>query len=326
VTELPPIPNGAPEESLTELHKLRYGKQLDLIEAAGLKRDDTALGVENAREDTAFALENARADTALAVENARADDALAVENARTVTALAVQVARDDTKLALGEARDDTALAVENARIDKAREVLDARVDTDRAAETALLSALHTAYIEICKSSLDRSVKRAEFLTATIGAVATTYTTLLGINYAVANGKPLPERAMLPVIFLGIALLLAAVYVAFLRKTVTARRLLPTSVGGQVAEERLKTFMEWTFAGVLSRTWALRTAIVSFAVGVALLPLPFVAISNHTGAALAVVGGIVVLAWLTLGEAVMAYLSRNTPYVPDPPAVRRPPDA
>jgi hypothetical protein len=176
-------------------------------------------------------------------------------------------------------RVDAALAVEKARTDTAQKVLDARIDADRAAEIALLKSVHDAYIAVAQGTLDRSVTRAQFLTAAIGAVGTIYTTLLGVNYAVASKQPAPGRALIPVVFLGLAFVLASVYVAYMKPQTAHRRLLPTAVGGTIAEDRLKTFMEWTFAGVLARSWALRSSVVSFGVAIALLPLPFLSIKH-----------------------------------------------
>jgi hypothetical protein len=284
--QLPEIPPDAPSDVAPELYKQRFQKQLDIAET-----------IEVTREDTGLAVENARTDKVLEVENARDDKVLEVANAR----------------------EDKVLEVANAREDKATEVMEARVDADRAAETALLKSVHDAYIEVTKGTLDRSVARAQFLTATIGAVATTYTTLLGVNFAVANSKPAPGRALIPVLFLGLALGLAALYVAFLRRTASDRQLLPTGIGGDVAEERLKTFMAWTFAGVLNRAWAIRTSIVAFAVGIAVLPLPFVEISSGLEITLVGLGVAVVVVW-AIWEAISAHRNADTSYVDDPPAL------
>jgi hypothetical protein len=187
----------------------------------------------------------------------------------------------DVAQTLTVTRKDTEAAVENARTDAQTAVTEARIDADRAAETALFKSIHDAYIQVIQGTLDRSVTRAQFLTGVIGAVSTTYTTLLGINFAVAHNQPAPGRALIPVVFLGLALVLAGLYVSFLHRTQTTRQLLPSGIGGTIAEDRLKTFMEWTFTGVLARAWALRGALVAFAVGIALIPLPFVKVSHTT---------------------------------------------
>jgi hypothetical protein len=74
-------------------------------------------------------------------------------------------------------------------------------------------------------------------------------------------------------------------------------------------------MEWTFAGVLARSWALRTAVVCFGLGVALLPLPFVTIADGVTIPIAVVAALVVLAW-----AIADWGRRLPPYSEGPPAI------
>jgi hypothetical protein len=306
--DLPQIPSDAPEADKPALRQARYEKELAVAETTQVTRADAAVALNEARKDKELEVENARADSELALENARGDKRLEVQNARA-----------DTELALNEARDDKELEVENARADKAREVMEARVDADRTAEVALLKSIHDAYIDVTKGTLDRSVTRAQFLTAAIGAVSTAYTTLLGVNFAVASSKPAPGRALIPVVFLGVALALAALYVAFLRRTSSDRQLLPTSTAVTVAEDRLVTFMEWTFAGVLARSWALRTSIVAFAAGIAVMPLPFVTISDKTEHWVVAVAAASVVGWL-ICEGVGAFRHRNTAYVDDPPAL------
>jgi hypothetical protein len=98
-----------------------------------------------------------------------------------------------------------------------------------------------------------------------------------------------------------------------------RELLPSSIGGRVAEERLKTFLDWTFSGVLNRAWALRTAVVSFGIAVVLLPLPFTNISRGSAIGVFAIGLSVLAVWC-VGELVWERRQRHTPYVPDPPAI------
>ncbi len=236
----------------------------------------------------------------------RADTALAREHAREDTDKTVEVTRENTELALQNSRQDTDKAVENARM-----------DADRTAETALLKSIHDAYITVIQGTLDRSVTRAQFLTATIGAIATTYTAVLGVNYAVGSGKPAPGRAIIPVLALGVAFVLASIYVAYLSPKARRRQLLPSAVGGTVtAERRLVTFMEWTFAGVFDRAWALRGSVVAFAIGIALLPLPFLEITG-SGEVLLVVLVCVIPSVLWIVSELLHPRPTSDAYIADP---------
>jgi len=286
----PDLPKAIPDGWDAELYKLWYGVLLDdwkSRERDPVEEAKRVRTLEDEREDASLELGRQREDKALEVERQREDKTLEVKRQREDTALAVNVARQDF---------------------------------DLATEVALVKAIHDSYLEVTKASLERSLKRAEFLTATIAAISGTYTTLLGLVYGIGDGQtPLPGRGMIPVAFLGAALVFAAFYVAFLRRSVTRRNLLPSGIGGRLSEYRLKTFMDWMFSGVLARAWALRASVVSFGVGVALLPLPFVDITNTTTTLMTVGGAAVLLLWIG-GELWWANAAAG-PYVPGPPSTR-----
>jgi hypothetical protein len=209
---------------------------------------------------------------------------------------------------------------DDAREDTANTVLVARQDAAAAAEAALLASIQSAYIEVAKTSLDRAITRASNMTGLITAVSTAYTALLALVYGGEKEMPLPGRALIPMCFLGFALVLAAFYVAFLRRKMKQRNLLPTGIDGTLADERLKTFLDWVFAGVLERAWALRTSIITFGLGVALLPLPFADVSSETTRNLTILAGVAVVAWLGGELAYRQTKSKGEGYVPDLPSI------
>ena len=236
-----------------------------------------------------------------------------------VESLKAGIAADAEELKANLTEAARAAAVWDARADTAQKVVDARVDADRAAEVALVQSVHDAYLEVTKQSLDRSLKRSEVVTTTVGAISGTYTALLALVFSVATKQPLESRALVPVLFLGCALLLASIYAAFLRRQTISRRLLLSGVGGMVAEERLRTFLDWTFAGVLQRAWALRASLVALGLGIALLPLPFVDVSNQTGAIMGTAAAVLLGFWL-IGEYVFATKVAVDEQVPIPPTL------
>jgi uncharacterized membrane protein len=189
-----------------------------------------------------------------------------------------QVAAGAVATALAATRQDTQLALDNQRQDTLTAQGAARADADRAAEATLLKSVHDAYVAVTETSLDRALTRVNVLTAAVASVITVYTGLLALVFAAkpGEGKPLTAAAVIPGIFLGTALLLATIYAAVFRNKTEDELLLPTGLGGQIAEMRLVTFMRWCFAGILARSWALKAGIVSLAIGVATLPIPFVA--------------------------------------------------
>lgn len=200
--------------------------------------------------------------------------------AAAVAAKQLEETRRDGQTLVQARREDTQTALDNARR-----------DADRSAEAALIKSVHDGYITVASGALDRAMKRAEFLTTVVAGIAGVYTTLLGLVYGISDrAKPLPPRALWPVVFLALALGFSVVYTSFIRRSGERRRLLPTGSGGLIPQMRLETFFEWTFAGVLQRGWALRLSVVSFACGIALLPLPFITLSSGWATVAVVVAG------------------------------------
>lgn len=184
-----------------------------------------------------------------------------------------------------------------------------REDTDRAAEADLLKSIHDAYISVTQSSLDRALTRLNVLTGSVASIITIYTGLLALVFAAkpGEGERLTVVAVIPGLFLGISLLCATYYAAVFRNERNSGSLLPTGIGGRVPERRLIAFMDWTFSGVLARAWALHAGIMSLAVGVITLPLPFVRLAGPAQVAI-FVGGLLAVAI----SGAVAYSRRPAP--------------
>ena len=190
----------------------------------------------------------------------------------------------------------TEAALEASRADTSKALEASRENADRAAEVALVKSLHDAYVAVIKSSVDRSLTRTNIATASIGAVTTIYTGLLALVYAAkpGGGKPLTVAAIIPALFLGLALFLVTIYAAMIRASSSERgALLPSGVGDPLVEYRLNTFMEWCFASVTARTWALHSGIVSLGWGIACLPVPFVSLTAKENFTILIAGLVLV---------------------------------
>lgn len=209
---------------------------------------------------------------------------------------------------------DSTSAVKNA---------EARQDTDYAAEMALLKAVHDAYIATTQSSLDRALTRMNVVTASVGAITAIYTGLLALVYAAKSGegRALTLVGVVPALFLGLALFLVTIYAAMFRRQEGNMSLLPGGIGGQVTEIRLITFMQWCFGGVWARSWALHAGIVSMGIGLATLPLPFVASPTWLEVTVFIAGLVLVIATavfssaLTKGEAWANWVSSQAARLP-----------
>lgn len=201
-------------------------------------------------------------------------------------------------------------------------VLDnSRRDAAMAADDALRKDIQAAYIAVMQGSLDRSVKRAEFLNTAAAAIATAYSAILGLVYS-AKEHRLSPWALPPVIFLALAFVFGLIYVSFISRKTEDRILIPSGIGGELAENRLEDFLEWVSHGVLRRAWALRAAVISVAVGVALLPLPFVDLDNSYKTAAVSLGAISLLvAAAIIPFALWGY--RKLRSIPEPSGVAAP---
>ena len=207
----------------------------------------------------------------------------------------------------------------------ARKLNEQREDADIKAETELVKAVHDAYLEVAKASLDRAIQRATFVTTVVTGISALYTGALALVFSLAStpAQPLPPRGVVPLVFLGLGLVFSAFYMAFIRSSQRRRILLPSGIGGEVEQQRLATFMEWTFSGVLARAWALRAAVVCLGLGVVFLPIAFLSVSATWIAVGIGLGAGLLAAWL-IGELVWWLISRKRPYVADqvndPPAL------
>ena len=140
----------------------------------------------------------------------------------------------------------------------------------------LLVAVHDAYLKVGQAMMERSLTRANIVLTSATASATAYTALLGLVYATAHGRRLPPIALLPVLYLGLAITLTAFYVGYMTPRSRRFHALPTELTQAVAEQRLATFLTWVNNSAMSRSWALRTALVSLGLGLVLLPVGFIA--------------------------------------------------
>jgi len=155
-----------------------------------------------------------------------------------------------------------------------------------AAEDALRLAIQAAYLDVAKGSLERSLKRANFVTAAAGTIGTSYAGLLGLVYTLSGStpRPLPLYGIAPTIFLGISFLLSAYYVAYIRTSEVQGDFLPAGIGSSgLQQRRMLFFLKWASKGVLQRAAYLRWAVICLGVGIALLPLPFLARSPEAAA-------------------------------------------
>jgi hypothetical protein len=144
-------------------------------------------------------------------------------------------------------------------------------------EFSLAKLFHEKVTEVATGSVERSRDSAKYLQTAAAWIATLYGALLALVFSVTD-HPLPLRGAFPAFFLGLAVALAAAYLAFIT---TPRKVKMFEGGASLTEQQMNRtgfLIKWVNATVRDRRWAIRAGVLCLAFGVAFIPAPF--ISNH----------------------------------------------
>jgi hypothetical protein len=163
------------------------------------------------------------------------------------------------------------IAVREKQIDADFARAKADADANIADQRAYFDALYT----LAAGGIDRARSGAQTVQTAAAAIGTLYAGVLGVTFSVSD-RPLPARGLLAPLFLGLALVLSTMYLAYLNPR--SRQLpapLNTGVMGTAALNRIRSFMEMTRAVIRPQARSLRGAIVALAIGVAYLAAPLV---------------------------------------------------
>lgn len=157
----------------------------------------------------------------------------------------------------------------------------ARRKANQDADIAQNAEFQKALLDVAKAGIDRSRANAETVQKAAGAIGTIYTGILGVTFSVTS-RPLPTRGVLPAAFLGIAVALSTAYLAYMSRrpdmSVNALDAGRTGLAGQF--ERVSFLLRWVRRTVRRRAWLLRSSVIGLALGVVLLPVPFVSWGGH----------------------------------------------
>lgn len=167
-----------------------------------------------------------------------------------------------------------------AEIDRAAAQRNSKYELEKAkwsAEYEQGNAYHAAIVAHSTASLDRAIAGAEFVEKAAAAIGVIYAGLLGLVF-VADKNPMPARGAIAALFLGLAIALAAAYLAFLKKASQVPGRKPASGLRKTQEERTFFYERWVRAGVMSRRYSARAAVIALAVGVMFLPAAFIGTS------------------------------------------------
>jgi hypothetical protein len=155
-----------------------------------------------------------------------------------------------------------------------------QAETD--ADLALEEKFYESVFEVAKGSIDRARASADFVQKGAGAIVAIYGAVLGVAFSVSE-RPLPARGVLPAFFLGLAIVCATYFIAWLPDP--EERIDQAAEEGDSPREQLaNTFVLWTKRAALDRPKWLRASVVSLAAGLMFLPAPFVSFgTSHIAA-------------------------------------------
>lgn len=201
---------------------------------------------------------------------ARLDQIAAEAEARHARSLEVLKA----ELALEKASVEHELAESAALAEADREAAAAEDSADRASSASYVAAV----MEVAKGSHERTRSSAEFVQKAATAIFGLYTGALTLSFSV-TAAPLPVRGILPSVFLGLSVVLASAYLAYLTRGGAVPD--PEHARGreQAELERARTYVTWTRDSTMVRVWMLRASVIALAVGTIVLPLPFLTLSS-----------------------------------------------
>lgn len=145
-------------------------------------------------------------------------------------------------------------------------------------EKELNHLFHESMLETYRGSLERARNAAELVQKSAGAIGTIYAGLIALAFSV-DKNPLPARATIPGIFLGLAIALSTAYMAYRWRPAPANGWQPHSSLPVNQIRRLRFFGRWVAEMTNRRSYALRASVIALGLGVAFLPLPFLSIDE-----------------------------------------------
>jgi hypothetical protein len=148
-------------------------------------------------------------------------------------------------------------------------------EAERVAQRDFDKVFFQAILETATGSIDRSRVSADLVQKAAAAVGTLYAGVIGVAFSVSE-RPITARAILPVLFLGLAIGCSMIYVAYL----TPGRAIPASLAfHSVRTTRMRNEVNFYMAMVRDlinrRAYFLRSSVLALAVGVVLLPAAFI---------------------------------------------------
>jgi hypothetical protein len=212
----------------------------------------------------------AQLDAKAADELAKVNRDAASELAKVNRHAAGETAKSNAATAAALADVNAAAASDQAHVDEESATQAARVAYD--------TAFYQGMIDTAAGAPDRWRSAGELVQKSSAAIGTLYAGILGVTFSV-SGHQLPVRGVVPVLFLGLAIAMSTLYVAY---NTRGQRLTVPDLHSDPADrmqQRLDQFLEAVHESVDRRAYSLRASVLALAAGVLFLPTPFIAFSS-----------------------------------------------
>src|SRR5580765_4158084 len=118
----------------------------------------------------------------------------------------------------------------------------ANAKADRDAALASNQKFYEAVFDVAKGSIDRARESADFVQKGASALVAIYGAVLGVAFSVSD-RPLPARGIIPAFFLGLAVVCASYFIAWLPDA-DAKADEADATGETQGEKLANTFITW----------------------------------------------------------------------------------
>ena len=258
MTEQMPWPNlpelDQPTEPRQEFKQSLYNAQLEVVK----HQRQAATDINKARQQATVDIEKAQQQVAVDIGKARQQIAIDIDKAQQQITVDIDKALQQVAVDIGKAQQEAAIQAEKDRVLANTE----REKADWTNEYTQAQSFYNAYIDVAKSQIERAIARAEFVQTAAGAIGGAYTAVLAFSFALGTTDALPARGILPTIFLGLAIVLAAGFLAYMSHPNEVAEHTSKGTLDSRQRERRSTFINWTGAPVNPQSYLLRASVFS----------------------------------------------------------------
>lgn len=164
------------------------------------------------------------------------------------------------------AADDIAVAERQAQLDD--------LAAEQAAKRAFDTTYYTAILETAKASIDRARSSGELIEKAATAIGGFYAAVIGVTFSVTE-HPISARALMPVLFLALAIVGSMIYLAFPTPSAGVAKLEPTTARPERMRRQVERYLVMVKELNGRRVYFLRGSVVALGVAVVFLPAPFI---------------------------------------------------